>query len=81
MDGKSAGRGFFPKVFVIGSKETEEEGLLREAFGIGVRSEEGDSAGCMYTAGSEVAVAWFSLKKKIKNYVDILRVLELILEL
>lgn len=45
------------------SKKTEEEELLWEAFGIGVRAEEADSAGCMYTSGSEVAVVWFSLKK------------------
>lgn len=49
--GKRAGREFFPKVFVIVSKKTEEEEeLLREAYGICVRAEEADSAGCKLPA-------------------------------
>lgn len=49
--GKRTGREFFPKVFVIVSKKTEkEEELLREAYGIRIRAEEADSAGCKVPA-------------------------------
>lgn len=70
--GKRAGRGFFPKVFLMVSKKTEEEELLCKAFGIGVRAEEAGLAGFMYTSGSEVAVVWFSLQKnKLRWYCKI----------
>lgn len=49
--GKRTGREFFPKVFVIVSKKTEkEEEQLREAYGICIRAEGADSAGCKVQA-------------------------------
>lgn len=49
MVAEKAGRGFFPKVFVIFSKKTEEEEeLQREAYRMCFRAQEADSADCKF---------------------------------